>query len=110
MAATAPVPRVARCQMPIKATISTTDTIAARKRREEVISLSPPASEATGSGWSNASRADARNPTSPRTRGEVKKQNPSPSRRLPDLEAVEIILWLGRIEGLAHHRERLVGR
>src|SRR5437763_11873982 len=42
MMATLAVPRVARCQMPMKARNSATDTIAARKRREVVvISLAP---------------------------------------------------------------------
>jgi hypothetical protein len=41
MVATVPVPRVAICQMPMKARNSATDTIAARKRSEDVISLSP---------------------------------------------------------------------
>src|SRR6266404_2708640 len=43
MLATAPVPRVAICQMPTKARNSAIDTIAARKRREEVMGhLHPP--------------------------------------------------------------------
>src|SRR6202158_2997102 len=79
MLATAPVPRVAICQMPTKARNSAIDTIAARKRREEVISLSPLAV---------------------RTREEVKKQKSLPSRCLPDLEAVEIVLGLRRVEGV----------
>src|SRR5258706_12437611 len=37
MLATVPVPRVAICQMPIKARNSAIDTITARKRREEVM-------------------------------------------------------------------------
>src|SRR3981189_892959 len=37
MLATAPVPRVAMCQMPRNAASSTIDTIAARKRSEKVI-------------------------------------------------------------------------
>jgi len=41
MLATAPVPRVAICQMPMKERNSAIDTIAARNRSELVISLSP---------------------------------------------------------------------
>ena len=40
MLATVPVPRVEMCQMPRNAASSAIDTIAARKRREEVIGLS----------------------------------------------------------------------
>jgi hypothetical protein len=39
MLATVPVPRVAMCQMPIKARNSAIDTIAARKRSEEVMDV-----------------------------------------------------------------------
>src|SRR4051794_18166706 len=35
---------------------------------------------------------------------------PQRSRRLPDLEAREIVVGLGGIERLAHHRKRLVRR
>ncbi len=42
MVATVPVPRVAICQMPIKARNSAIDTIAARKRSEEVMGSAAP--------------------------------------------------------------------
>src|SRR6185436_17758842 len=115
MLATAPVPRVARCQMPRNAANSTIETTAARKRREKVISLSPLA----GRGALSAQlmsidgpvppHPDRKgDPTSPRKRGEVRrKRGLNSSRRLPDLEAVEIFLGLGRIERLAHHRKTL---
>src|ERR1700756_1312075 len=45
---TAAVERVARCQMPRKAANSAIDTMAARRRREGVISLSP---FLRGEGW-----------------------------------------------------------
>ena len=48
MVATVPVPRVAICQMPMKPRNSAIDTIAARKRSEEVISLSPLAGRGSG--------------------------------------------------------------
>src|SRR5439155_12504469 len=35
---------------------------------------------------------------------------PPRSRRLPDLEAVEIVLRSSRVEGLAHHHKALAGR
>src|SRR5258706_8483699 len=35
---------------------------------------------------------------------------PPRSRRLPDLEAVEIVFRLRRVEGLAHHHKALAGR
>jgi hypothetical protein len=41
MLATLPVPRVAMCQMPMKAKNKAIDTIAARKRREVVIEHAP---------------------------------------------------------------------
>src|SRR2546421_3837651 len=44
MVATVPVPRVAICQMPMKARNSAIDTIAARKRSEEVMAYDPSAS------------------------------------------------------------------
>src|SRR5258708_28218382 len=42
MVATVPVPRVAMCQMPIKARNSAIETIAARKRSQEVVPHDPP--------------------------------------------------------------------
>src|SRR5260370_36212377 len=88
MLAVAPVPWVAICQMPMNTRKSAIETIAARKRREEVISLAPLffAGE------------------------EVKRKQLPRSRRLPDLEAGEIIVWFFRIEALAHHGKRLVAR
>src|SRR4051812_8712165 len=74
--ATGPVERGPTCHMAIKAANSTTETIAARKRRERVIAPSPSDPEAR-------------------------------SRRLPDLEARQIFLRLGRVEGLAHHGKTL---
>src|ERR1700678_808488 len=88
MLATLPVPRVAICQMPMKATNSAIDRIAARKRSEEVI-----AQDLSAFAGTTAANIFA----------------PSRSRRLPDLEAVEVVLGGGRIEGLAHHSERFVG-
>src|SRR5947207_9344943 len=124
MLATVPVPRVARCQMPTNAINSAIDTVAARNRSEEVIECGL-----------SASRPGERRDLSP-TMFVVAKSigavfypqgrgvwvpafagttaanafAPYRSRRLPDLEAREIILRLGRIKGFAHHRERFVGR
>src|SRR5882757_2383889 len=83
MVATEPVPRVAMCQMPIKARNSAIETIAARKRSEEVMAYDPSASDEFAR---------------PR------------SRRLPDLETIEIVFRSSRVEGLAHHHKALAGR
>src|SRR4029450_9386045 len=65
IAAVVPVLRVARCQIPRKAADSAIASTAARKRREKVIALSPPAAQ---------------------------QERLSVSRRLPDLEAGQIIV------------------
>src|SRR5260370_41230654 len=83
-----PVAWVELCQMPMNTRNRGIETIAARKRREEVISLAPLFFAGEGG---------------------KRKQLPR-SRRLPDLEAGEIIVWFFRIEALAHHAKRLVGR
>src|SRR5258708_12161111 len=80
MVATVPVPRVAMCQMPIKARNSAIETIAARKRSEEVMAYDPSASDEFAR---------------PR------------SRRLPDLETVEIVLTSTRLERLPHPHKPL---
>src|SRR5215208_2198655 len=70
--ATVPVPRVARCQARMKATNSATETAAARRERDVVITCLS-------------------------------------SRRLLDLEALQVLLRLSRIESLAHDDERFRG-
>src|SRR6185369_5744824 len=126
MVATAPVPRVAICQMAIKARNSAIDTIAARKRSEEVMG---------SAAWfvSRARRSTKRSEVVRCRTGTVRvrggpgsamhryalcaarciasgTRGHGASRRLPDLEAIEIVLRLRRVEGLAHHHKALAGR
>ena len=124
MLATAPVPRVAICQMPMKARNSAIDTIAARKRSEEVIwhaTLFPGAATRTrvmrcrtgthgvcgGPGCNECTAAHCvlRAASRPGRRCNW----PSAHDAFLILKLAEIILRLGRIEGLAHHRKTLGG-
>src|SRR5258705_12636440 len=126
MVATVPVPRVAICQMPMKARNSAIDTIAARKRSEEVMA-------SAARFVSRARRSTKRSEVVRRRTGTVRvrggpgsamrhyalraarciasgTRGHGASRRLPDLETVELVLRLRRIEGLAHHHKALAGR
>src|SRR5260370_38916281 len=124
MLATVPVPRVAMCQTTTKARNSAIDTIAARKRSEKVMT-------SAGRSVARARRSTKQSEVVRRRTGTVRvcggpgsathryalraarcfasgTRDHDSSRCLPDLEAVEIILRLGRVEGLAHDRERFV--
>src|ERR1700685_1091822 len=95
MAWVGPEPRVARCHASRKANSKTIETIAARKLSEPIM--------------------DARRPASyrPCRLGVVKLPNRRASRLRSscgflDLEALEVLFGLRRIEGLAHDHEWLV--
>src|SRR5262249_18770781 len=110
-----PVLRVARCQAPRKAASSTRETSAARRRRVMAGDLSTrrpgegrdPYAALAQSGTRGAVALDHWRPWLwvPAFAGTTAG---CPSRRLPDLEARQIIIRLGRIEGLAHYRKRFV--
>src|SRR6476469_7330459 len=74
-----PVARTATCHASRNSSSSSTDRMAARTRRDLLITLPPD----RGCEQCPAAR----------------------SHRLLDLEALEVVLGLGRIEGLAHHHK-----
>src|SRR5689334_16765305 len=117
MCVVAAVERVARCQMPRNAANNAMETTAARKRREKFMgnSLSPRRPRERGDPYAVSPRSGTASKTFfhhsrrgvwvPAFAGTTAENNvaPYPSRRLPDLEAGEIVVRLFRIERLAHH-------
>src|SRR4051794_36808579 len=83
----------------MKARNSAIDTIAARKRSEEVMAFAA----------HSVSRARRSTKRSEVLRCRTGTRGYDSSRRLPDREAVEIILRSSRVEGLAHHHKAFAG-